>query len=140
MARVLRPPDLAPPVEVLKLIGTPRVEETDAQSYDVYLPLCRKLTAGEQDASAALGVAAKSPAGWVHVADDQKHLVVAQTTIEKVGQHQDSFKEIVSRIAAEGEEYRKHAAEAQRSADDKEGARQAERTRREEAAKTIKFD
>lgn len=138
MARVPRPPELEPPVEVLKLVGSPRPEETDGAVYHVYLDLSRKLTAAEQCAAAASPL--RSPAGWVQVAADRKHLVVTETTIEKVGQHQDSFKEIVSNIATEGDEYRKRAVEARRSADAESSARQAEHARRREAAKQIKFD
>jgi hypothetical protein len=82
----------------------------------------------------------KSPAGWVLVDADKGHLVVTETTIEKVGQHQDSLREMVSKIATEGEEYRKRAVEAQRAAADEETARQEERARRREAAKKINFD
>lgn len=138
MVRVPRPPDLEPPAEVLKLVGTPRPEETDAQAYDVYLDLSRKLTDSEQDAAAQLQP--YSPAGWVHVGHDVKHLVVTDTTIEKVAQQRDALVEIVSKIAAEGEEYRKRAVEAQRLADEENSAREAERARRREAAKEIKFD
>jgi hypothetical protein len=133
-------PNLERPVEVLKLFGSPRPEETDAQAYDVYVDLSRELTEPEQDAAAALAGEAYSPAGWVHVGDDQRHLVVAATTIEKVGQHQDSLKEIVSKIAANGEERRKQAVKDRDAADDDFYVRQAERTRRREAAKGIKFD
>ena len=133
-----RPPSLQPPVEVLKLIGPAQVEATDAPSYSVFLELSRKLTAAEQDAAAASLL--KSPAGWVRVHSDLKHLVVTETTIEKVGKHQDALKEIVSKIATEGEEHRKRAVEARHAADTKARASQAERVRRQEAAKTVKFD
>ncbi len=134
------PPNLDPPTEVLKLIGSPQVEETDKESYKVSLPFSRELTAGEQDAAAALAGPAESPAGLVRVDHDANHLVVTDTTIEKVAQHRDSLVEIVSKIAAEGEEYRKRAVDAQRKADEDHDARQAERARRRDAAKEIKFD
>jgi len=98
----------------------------------------RELTAGEQDAAARLRP--NSPAGSVHAGDDAKHLVVTETTIEKVAQHRDSFVEIVSKIAAEGEQYRQRAIADQRKADEEHDARQAERARRRDAAKEIKFD
>jgi hypothetical protein len=67
-------PNLNPPIEVLKLLGSPRPEETDAQAYDVYIALSRRLTEPEQDAAAALAGVAKSPAGWVYDGlDDLSH-------------------------------------------------------------------
>ena len=135
--RVPRSPDLEPPAQVLKLVGSPRPEETAAPSYSVHLELSRKLTAAEQDAAAA---PLRSPAGRVQVGTDKKHLVVAETTIEQVGQHRDSLKAIVSKIATDGEEYRKRAVEERRSAHAEDNARQAEHARRQEAAKQIKFD
>lgn len=132
--------DLERPVEELKLLGSPRVAETDKDFYEVYLPLSRELTAGEAYAAAAHVSPAKGPAGGVRVASDRKHLVIRDTTIEKIAEHRDSFREIVSKIATEGEEYRKSAVEAQRSATDEKSAREAERERRREAAKKVKFD
>jgi hypothetical protein len=129
--------DLEPPVEELKLLGNPHVQDTDGEYYEVYLPLSRQLTGPEQDAAAQ---PAKSPAGWVHVHDDVQHLVVDQTTIESVGQHQDWFKKFVSTIATRGEEIRQQAFDAQRQKDDVASALDAERARRRDAAKTIKFD
>jgi hypothetical protein len=55
---------LEPPTEELKLIGTPRIEETDEPVYSVHIELSRKLTAGEQDYVAGLGYAASQP-GWL---------------------------------------------------------------------------
>ena len=132
-------PNLQQPIEVLKLLGSPRVEETDAEVYDVYLGLSRTLTEPEQDAAAALGGAAKNPAGFVHLGDDQKHLVVEATTIEKVGQQRDSLKDLVSKIAADGEERRLRAVQDRLAADEDETGRQAERMRRRETAKGIHF-
>jgi hypothetical protein len=67
-------------------------------------------------------------------------LTVTNTTIEKVGQHRDSLRKIVSNIAAEGEKYRKRAVEARHQAGEEGEARQAERERRKDLANEIKFD
>jgi hypothetical protein len=37
-------PNLNPPIEGLKLLGSPRPEKTDAQAYDVDMALSRRLT------------------------------------------------------------------------------------------------
>src|ERR1700746_3534963 len=111
-------PNLEPPIEELKLIGTPRIEETDEPVYSVHIELSRKLTTSEQDYVAGWGTPPRSPAGWVKIERDLTHLTVTETTIEKVGQHRDSLREIVSKIAVEGEEYRKRAVEARRPADE----------------------
>src|SRR5271165_408666 len=124
-------PNLEQPTEELKLIGTPRIEETDEPVYSVHIELSRKLTAGEQDYVAGWRtMPPRSPAGWVKIDSDLRHLTVTETTIEKVGQHGDSLREIVSKIAAEGEEYRKRAIEVRGQADEEEKVRQAERARR----------
>ncbi len=60
--------------------------------------------------------------------------------VEKVGQHRDSLRKIVSKIAAEGEKYRKRAVEARHQAGEESEARQAERERRKDLANEIKFD
>ena len=133
-------PNLEPPSEELKLIGTPRIEETDEPVYSVHIELSRKLTAGEQVYVAGWGTPPRSPAGWVKIDRDLGHLTVTETTIEKVGQHRDSLREIVSKIAAEGEEYRKRAVEARHQAGEEDEARQAERARRKNLADGIKFD
>ena len=133
-------PDLNPPTEELKIIGKPRIEETNSASYSVQLDLSRKLTAGEYDAVAAWATPAGSPAGLVSVDQDLKHLTVGQTTIEKVAEHRDSLREIVSRIAAQGEEYRKRAIDARREADEVANANEAERARRKKLAQEINFD
>ena len=49
-------------------------------------------------------------------------------------------KDLVAKIAAEGEEYQKRADEAQRQADEQERALQTERARRRDLAAKIKFD
>jgi hypothetical protein len=132
---------LEPPTEELKLIGTPRIEETDQSVYSVHIELSRKLTLPEQDAvKGSSGAPPRSPAGWVKIAADMRHLTVTETTIEKVAQHRDSLREIVSKIAAEGEEYRKRAVEARRQAAEEGEGRQAERVRRTNLANEIKFD
>ena len=77
-------PNLEPPTEELKLIGTPRIEETDEPVYSVHIELSRKLTAGEQDYVAGWGTPPRSPAGWVKIERDLRHLTVTNTTIEKV--------------------------------------------------------
>ena len=133
-------PNLEPPTEELKLIGTPRIEETDEPVYSVHIELSRKLTAGEQDYVAGWGTLPRSPAGWVKIERDLRHLTVTNTTIEKVGQHRDSLRKIVSNIAAEGEKYRKRAVEARHQAGEEGEARQAERERRKDLANEMKFD
>lgn len=124
-------------METLKLLGTPRVEDSDEPTYGVLLPLSRPLTTGERDAATAFALT--SPAGQVFVADDFQHPVVADTTIEKIAEHREALQDLVAKIAADGEGYRKRAGEAQRTASDAESARQAERQRRQETAKTIHF-
>jgi hypothetical protein len=126
----------------LKLLGNPRYQGTDAEHYDVCIPFSRKLTAAEQDAVEAtrLSQPLRSPAGLVCVDHDQKHLVVKDTTLERVQEHAESLKKIVSAIAAEGEEYRKRAVEAKSRADKQHDARQAEFQRRSNLARKIKFD
>ena len=124
----------------MKLTQT-TIEETDQPAYDVHLELSRTLTPGEHDAvNAWPSQGIKSPAGWVHLRSPAKHLTVGQTTIEKVAEHVDFFKDLVAKIAAEGEEYQKRADEAQRQADEQERALQTERARRRDLAAKIKFD
>jgi|SRR5271165_3236931 len=142
------PPGLEPPAGELKLEGSPRVEETDNESYKVFLPLSRELTAFEQDAAAVWAKPNAHPASWVrqellgaiHVDRDARHLVVTDTTIEKVAEYSYLLVGIVSKIAAEGEQYRQRAVADKRKADEEHDARQAERARRRDAAKEIKFD
>jgi hypothetical protein len=136
-----RGPSLEPPIEQLKLLGPPRVQETDEPAYEVYLQLSRMLTPGEHDAFNAWQThGIKSPAGWVHPGSDGKHLTIRQTTIEKVADCQDFFKDLVAKIAAEGAEYRNRAVEEQRRAADADKARETERARRRNLAKGINFD
>ena len=71
-------PNLEPPTEELKLIGTPRIEETDEPVYSVHIELSRKLTAGEQDYVAGWGTPPRSPAGWVKIERDLRHLTVTE--------------------------------------------------------------
>ena len=80
------------------------------------------------------------PAYDVHLRPTAKHLTVGQTTIEKVAEHVDFFKDLVAKIAPEGEEYQKRADEAQRQADEQESARREEQVRRRALAAKIKFD
>jgi hypothetical protein len=143
----LRDPDpgLEPPTQELKIIGKPRIEETDEPHYSVQLELSRKLTPSEQDAAGMWTSrtgdrrTTHSPAGPVSVDSDMKHLRITMTTIEKVAQHSDSLREIVSKIAAEGEEYRKRAVEAKRQAVERDKANQEERARRKKLADEIDF-
>lgn len=131
---------LEPPIE-LKLVGTPQIEETDHSVYSVNIELSRKLTLPEQDAvKGSSGAPPGSPAGSVKISSDLRHLTVTETTIEKVAEHRDSLREIVSTIAAEGEEYRKRAVEARRQAAEEGEGRQAERVRRKSLADEIRFD
>lgn len=46
-----QPDPLEPPTQELKVIGKPRIEETNAPQYRVDLPLSRELTPAEQDAT-----------------------------------------------------------------------------------------
>lgn len=132
---------LEPPIEKLKLVGTPQIEETDQSVYTVHIELSRKLTLPEQDAvKGSSGAPPGSPAGSVKIASDLRHLIVAETTIEKVAQHRDSLRQIVSKIATEGEEYRKRAIETRRQAAEEGAGRQAERVRRKNLANEITFD
>jgi hypothetical protein len=132
-------PGSEPPTQELKIIGKPRIEETDEPAYSVHIELSRKLTLAEQDAVAGSSVPIRSPAGWVKIYPDRRHLTVTETTIEKVAQHQDSFREIVSKIAAQGEENRKRAVEAKRRADETDRANEEERARRRKLADEIDF-
>ena len=137
----LRDPDpgLEPPTQELKIIGKPRVEETDDARYSVSVQLSRKLTLAEQDAATGSSVPLRSPAGWVEIDPDLKHLTITDTTIEKVAEHVDSLREIVSKIASEGEEYRKGAVWAKRQANETDKANETERARRRKLADEIDF-
>jgi hypothetical protein len=83
----------------------------------------------------------RRPAGPVYIGDDLKSLTIIRTTIERVAKHRDFFRaEIVSKIATEGDEFRKRAIEAGRQADEERQRRRAGRVRRENLAAGIIFD
>ncbi|BBX39264.1 hypothetical protein MSIM_07150 [Mycobacterium simiae] len=133
-------PNLDAPAEELKLVGNPIVEQTDAHTYDVLLPFSRGLAPGEIDFIKGLGRPMASAAGAVTVSSDATSLVVLQTTIELVREHLDSLKDVVVRIAAGGEEYRKRAVEAANRKAEDYAARVAEQDRRQRLADGINLD
>lgn len=133
-------PNLDPPIEQLKIVGTPRVQETDEPFYKVQLELSRELTVSEHEALAGLSLPLYTPAGVVYVAKDLQRLTVIQTTIELVAEHREAFKGIVARIAAEGEARRQEAVKARRKAGEITGARRIERARRRSLAAETTFE
>jgi hypothetical protein len=134
-------PDLEPPTQELKIIGSPEIEVSDKPQYSVHLRLSRKLTLAERDGIDGWVSFAPSPAGAVYVDPDNKRLTVTNTTIEQVAEHRDYFQaQIVSKIVADGEEYRMQAVESRRQAAETAKSNEQELARRRKLAEEISFD
>lgn len=138
--RITPQPNLDAPTEELKIVGSPIVEAANKEVYSVELRLSRELTAGEQDAYFGWRTPPQTPAGFVYFDSDNKVMTVVNTTIELVAQHRDALRDLVSRLAAEGEEYRRQALDAQQQMREQAEADAAELARRQKIADEITFD
>ena len=139
----LRDPDpgLEPPTQELKIVGTPEIqdEHTNADHYRVRLKLSRKLTPPEQDAGGH--AAFTSTVGAVSVdRSDMQHLIINDTTIEKVAQHGgEYFGQFLQDIVRKGEDVRLRTIEARKAAEAKARADEEERARRRKLAGETDF-
>jgi hypothetical protein len=134
-------PDLSPPTEELKLVGRPDPlpGHGGAQRYPVRVALSRKLSAGEQDA-AGHGAEFPTEIGTAVVDDDLQHLIVSNTTIEYVIEHHLILRNLVDKIAGDGERYRQRALAAREQTAKDDAAQESEETRRRKLADGFSFD